>query len=726
MRVRRQQAETTGRGCGGRLHAICVVAALLVALLPTRGSSAGTRDAGFALRLVPEILFSDVAVDAMGTDGRDLLALELASHLQSEVSSAFPEAWQAGAARADSDDMQRELEGLLHLALRISRYQVREVRYGDEKTVFCLYLTGSLSVLNLGTGEVLEGRVATALRQDESLGPARGRSLAALRASEARAARALIETLVSDLADRFAPGLIEVDVVGRHGGRDVLARGYMDGGYAGEVFQLPEGGHVRVVQVQERLSLAEPLTPGARALAGAVVRRFGQPAAGSKAPRLMVIPAQADVEVAPGVSGGELAQWLSDGLAKEGFPVLPTATDLDFAQFEEAATIDVSREQLVGNMVRPDIYVVPWVVRHGVLEQEDPEREANVYLLSVEVGCSFVDASNGVVLHGARVVGGAEEYTRESGRQTDVLGAFVGLTKDAAAQLAAETFESFKPSRAYGTVLGPVSATGSLKWRLDGPALGRGTIGELLARSKDFTNPRTGEGLGPVESLIGTVRTTGRKAAVEEGRLLASSQAVATGQRIRAVVGSSRAGGSRVIALGTVTARSNRWLPERRLFSIGQAVLGTSGLFRALLDDRVAPELMTIREQLETSESYALEGRVGTEQTAATHRLDLEVEFTVGAAEEHRRLVERTFRVDLTGTLVDLETGKPEILHSPSKGEVEQYQMWLEHHLKAKKRGDSVLVGFAEQDIDTQLETLTIAAIQELLRRLALLVATDG
>ena len=703
-------------------------AVALVALLLT-GVGIGPAlagDDGFGLRLLPEVLWAEAAAESFGESRASSIDEVIHAQLQESAADAFPGAWEAGLARSEGGPMQLELGGLFHLALRVSRYQVREIRYGDEKTLYNLYLTGSLSILNLGSGEILEGRTATVLHQSEVLGSA-GRSADAVQAADRGAARTLVRTLVDDLAERFSPGLIEAEVVGQYGKRDVLARGYLDGAYEGEVFRLPDGGRVRLEQVQERLSLGNPLGPGGRPAVGSVVRRVGQAASAGDAPRLMVVPVDPDGEAGPGVSGGELAQWLSDGLAQAGFPVLPSAADLNLSQMSEAAELDVARDQIVGSMVRPDVFVIPWVVRHGLQEQADAERDANVYLLTVEVGCSFVDASTGIVLHGARTTITAEEYTQAVGRQADVAGAFVGLIKDAAGRLATEAADSFRPRRAYGTLLGPADAGGEIRWRPDGPLLGRGSTAALLSRSKEYTSPRTGTTLGAVENLIGRVRVNSGGGETERGRVLTATQPAARGQRIRATVRSGGGGGgTRVVELGAVSVDRASVLSEEQLRHIGQSVLATSGLFMAVLDDHEMPSLGWTKDELSDSASYDLTREDGQETTLATHRLDLRLTFRVGETEARKRLLRRAFKIEITGSLIDLATGTAEVLHSPSKGDVLEYSMWLEREIFAKESRNALAVGFGDEDVPGQLEALTVDALQEFMRRVTLLVGDEG
>ena len=700
-----------------------IVRPVLIAAIVILASSAASADE-LALRALPEVLVSDAVRAQVPAPDLDSLTAALQASLEAELAAAYPAAWAAGLARESATQMETELEDLLYFALRISRHQTRRFQYGEDKTFFSLYLTGSLTLLNLGTGEMLGSRTFTVILRKEVMGAPADLPQADKVANARKAGGALVDALVEQFQQRFEPGVIEAVVAGQNKGRIVVARGYLDGAYRGEVFKVGQQGIVRLTSVQEQLSVGEFLgAPAAKPIVGTVLSRIGAPNPPGETPRMAVFVADSGAEVAPGVTSGELAQWVGDNLVEAGFTVIPSSTELFTVQNIEAGTVNVSADKLTESMASPDIIVAPSVLRHVIYAQHDEESGSDINVLEVVVTATFIDVATGTVLYGTSVDGNTEEVTQEGGRQTDPTLAFTGLVKDASLQLAVRAGDEFRPRRAYGKLRGPAGPDGMISWVPDGVPLGLGTVAEVLAPSRPFVNPVDGSSIGFVEEPVGTIKVTGSKAKAkaEQGRVMVSIVPLTAGQRVRAVVGTASTD-LRVVELGRLEVEVSGADPsiEAAVRDSALAALYTGGHFRATLDARDRAILEEASFEL-TSGNYADLSLDEVQGATATHRLDITAQLVATPAETVGKLIQRKFRVEVTGSLVNLETGQAETLLSPSKGAVQVYDMWMERELRARDRRNRAVMGLRDEDVPAHLSALSFGTLAELTRRVRVL-----
>jgi len=692
-------------------------------------SSSPLLAADLGIRALSEVFWSDAMEPEQKKRLEVLLAGEagtgspglLAEHLE----RGFPGLWAEGKARVGGDTLADEVEDLLHFALRMSNYQQRRYQYGQDKTIFRLYLSGSLSLLNLGTGETLGSRTTTVFVEEEVLGVPERLSDAAYRDMEARATKNLVKELVLGAKKHLTPETQEAHVAGQHKGRVVLARGYQDGGFSGEVFQVGAGAMLRVTSVQEHLSLAAFMGSGAKPTAGDVVSRVGPPTKGDDAPRLMVFVPDSDEWVVPGVLAGSFGQWFGDALVEAGFTVIPMSDDLVKSQRDEGATIDISSEALEGAMVKPDILVMPQVLRHATYKQRHEEKEADIFILEMVVSCTFIDVATGTVLFGASKSDKEQEILTDWGRQTDVMEVFQKIARRVSTKLASEAFENFKPRRASGSVTGPATPAGEVSWKLEKDIpLGLGTIAEVLMRSKEFKHPQTGASVGFVEEYVGTVRVTGsgNKVTKEVGSVIGTTVPVGPGHRIRAVVG-SQGNDDRVIQLGSLALNvvGTNALSEDDVRKIVNGATHTSGHFRTALDNAGRTVLEKAGAEL-GSGSYVVDD-AGDElaMEAATHRVDIRLKLGASELETKGKKLSRSFRADLEAVLVNLETGQGETLEGCKTCPTEVYTMWKSNSFEGRKKKKSVVMGLRDEDAPAHLKQVTFESVQELMRRLRLL-----
>jgi hypothetical protein len=673
------------------------------------------------LRSLPEVLWSDQAEAAVASlgDGAEIEG-ELLVALSGSLARAFPEAWATGLSRSASNSMEMELTDLLHFGLRISRVQERAVHYGDAKTIFQIYLTGSLTLLNLGTGETLGSRTFTIVQGVNRVGHQDLLDDAGRAEGIKRAGALLVQELVAQCRARFQPGEIRAYVAGRHKKRAVLAYGFLDGASRGDVFSLEGGGNLRLTNVQERLSMGSVHGGVGLPKVGTELSRIGAPRVASDAPRLMVLAGRADQVVAPGVTGGELAQWVGDALVESGFTVIPGPAVLTGSQMSESGAVNVSLDKIVGAMTLPDILVIPSVLQHRVSAQRDEELGIEMFLVDVVLTTSFVDVGTGTVLYGTSVTDSRSELSTDTGRQIDPRDSFPGLIKDAALVLGARVGEEFKPRRAYGKISGPVAPNGTVRWKPEGRPLGFGTVAEVLTRSVEFKSPVSGESIGFVEEVSGTVKVVESRpnAKNERGRVIISTTPIEAGQRVRAVVGTESAD-TRIVRLGKIDVPGDSAvLSEDELRAVASAALETSGHFRAALDDS-GLEVLKEASQGFNSGVFAVHSANESPVEPASHRMDITIRLSVDPLKRKGKRVHREFFCDISASLVNLESGRPETLLSPSQGAVEVYVMRQSSKLgPVRLRKGVVILGLREEDVPGHLRRLAFSALVDLNRRL--------
>jgi hypothetical protein len=535
----------------------------------------------------------------------------------------------------------------------------------------------------------------------------------------------LTQRLVTDVKERLSPGLIQTTVAGQHRGRVVLARGYLDGGFRGEIFKTDKGKTLRVTSVQERLSLAEWGGSGPPPIAGTPLSRHGAPSVGANAPRLMVFVPNPDETVAPGVSAAELGQWFSDDLVESQFVVIPMSADLFSSKQVEAAIVNVDAAKIgLGAMVKPDILVVPEILRQATYTQRDDEREADIFTLELVVSCTFIDVATGTVLYGTTTSLSKDEVLQDWGRQTDVMESFKKLAMDASRGLAGQAGKEFKPRRAYGKIKSAADANGQVTWTLDSAPLGLGTVAEVLMRSKEFKDPSTGKSIGFVEDLIGTVKVTGSKgkATKEQGRVLVAVVPLGPGHRVRAVVGTA-SGDRRIVRMGDVSIDISGapGLTESAVRTTLSGALHTNGHFRTALGAHGRKVLEQAGAELGSGSYQVDESTSEMPMDPATHQVDIQVKASAAPAKKKGKMISRDYRFDVTASLTDLESGEGAMLKGCKTCPTRVYTMWKGKTLKARQRKGEVVMGLRDEDAGNHVKGVVFDGMTELMRRLRLL-----
>lgn len=681
-----------------------------------------------SLRVLPETLWSPAARSMAGDQLADAVEVAARRGLEAALPRLSPEAAARGASLDSASGMRRDAEGLVHLGFRASRFEVQRTEFGQDKTVFSVFVTGTLFLVNLGTGEFLAARTFTSIAQSEK------RGVAVLDAAESRhlaeaATADVVMVLVDQLVARIHLGTIEAPVVGTVGqNRVVLARGYLEGAYRGEGFSIP--GHVgataRIESVQEHLSVAV-LEPGTHLAAGSTLSRPGLIMRGGAAPLILVHSPDPDALVAPGVSGGELLSWVEDNLSSAGFWVVPSGTALIASQLAEAAHVDIAESVLVNAQAMPDVVAVPSVFNVLSFLEHDEETASDIHVLEVGLSLAFVGLQTRTVDCGAWKRASKTEVIQEGGRSADVQRAFRGLLKDAAIGAAEQAVTKYDLQRSVATLRNPPDASGHLSWKVGQLPLGLGTVAEVVRLGREYVDPRDGRSLGRIEEVVGTVVVEGSGSARESGRVMAAAVPVVPGMQLQAV-SSTQAVGRRVVKLGTVDLDSGSTILTREVVERSvRAALHSSGVFRTSPDDLEPGLLASVRRELDGG-GFSSEGARdadGREPAMATHILNLRLGLDAGSLSGSKKLSERVLTVNLAASLLDDVSGQPVRLVDPKGKEWTEYSMWQRRTLKAKERRGQIAVGLGDADAADQLDKLTFDAVLELLRRLGLMAGSS-
>ena len=693
-----------------------------VVLTGTRAQAADD----LAVRPVPDTLFAPGIEERLAPELIATIGERTQAGLIKVLETHHGDAWARGQARAQEARMERELENLLHLGMRYGRVQVILTHYGKDKTVVRLVVTGTMFVANLGNAEVLASRTYSWVQEREEAGLIKEVSGEYLAALVPGAVDGVVAHLGADLAARYTPGVIEARVAGYHKGQVIINRGYMDGAYAGEVYDVVEEPNIRVYvrKVQEHLSIGDIHT-GKLPSKGSTLRRLGVADSAGNSPRVMVMAPDPDRVWAPMVSEGEFAQWLSDQLGDAGFAVVPSGTDYLRAQLAEASIVNVSADALVGAQRVPDVVVIPRFGRNQSYQTRHEETGSDLSLVEFAASCAFLDVHSGAVLYGTATARTREDIQQDEGRRFDLNQLNPGLAKDIAVGLAAQARESFVPRRARGTVVTSADAKGEFQIEFEDMPFGPGTIAEITARGTEFSDPQTGRNLGSIEEVVGTARILprdGQKADREKAQVVVSTVLVGKGHRVRAVVGTANAD-YRIAQVGTVSVRvegSDTIQDGKAQHSVESATLA-SGAMRAVLPPGQAQQLLSRYGQLMSMGLHEAGAGKDLVSPLATHRLDVEIVVTVGPIEESKKEIVRVLRADISATLMDVARETPTILVSPKGDRYEQYPMWQKRTLEARKKKGQVVVGFADADMPAQIDALLFEATTELLRRLRIM-----
>ncbi len=689
-----------------------IVAGAIAAALWATPALAGE----FALRGLPSVLWVEQARASLPKDIVAGVDAQLLARLDKALRGAFPDAMGIGDSRAGGTEMQRSLQDLLHVGATVSRLQVVTTRYGTEKTAWTLYLTGTVFVVNLGTGEVVAARSLTAVVPVEQLGAAPEQPDSATLADMlGRSTDALASQLVAQLKAGMKPGIVQAEVVGRVGSDFVLSRGRKDGAYVGETFRTADGATVRVAAVSDGVSRARS-TGKAELARGAIVQRLGTVLEGGDAPRLLVQSSAQEGVLAAGVTGANLSSWAGDALAGKGYVVLPSGVNLIAAQMAESSAVDVAYEALVGAQAIPDILVVPTVRSVRITRTFDEASRATTLDYEAVVQATFIDVRSGLVLYGAEGSQKRQDYVKEGGRQVAVEDRVPALVKDATLVLADTVAARFNPRARVAPL--HTGGPAEIEWKLDVGGFGRGTLVEVLDRGPEF-KASNGQSLDTLDTLIGTARVVRTDAKLEVATVIASVKPVTGAMRVRAVAGSVGSD-DRTVELGEVTVDGT--LPKG--VNLDTAVRGSLYLSDKLRAAVTGPELEAVagfRRVLEQSGAFEA-GATIAEGRSATHRLDVRVSAEAPPATEtpagKRLILERKVKVTLVGTLVDLATGKPVKLVTSKGEEKTSGTCTMDGVWTATVRPGEYAPGFGAEDTGDLVQQVVGTAMLDLARRL--------
>ncbi len=444
------------------------------------------------LRVIDEAL-GEPAVPA---DVRD--AIEAA--FEAEVRATWPDAVAAGDAR-ESGPVSAKADPVVHVGLRLTRFEEDRFELGDKKTVEVLRATVAPFAVDLGSGEIVASTPYSLIVTGERLGTVTDSDVAELR-------EALVEQgiplAVARFAEGFAPDRLETTVLEQSRSQAVVARGRRAGSFTGERWRTASGEIVEVVAVGEGASFVVSPTGGPLPAAGSTLVRPGlaRPL-GETAPRVLVA-APPDVP-SPGPEAESVTMWVEEALAQSGWVVVPRGTELFGAQLEASAKLDIAEESLINAQTPPDRVAVP---RLWQLTTASTSDERGTARLQVTAGLQIdvFDLVTGLLVQSIPVGEARSQDTRVEVVQpfTDALR--VSVVKDAAAGLA--DAPAARPS-------GPLPVATVDKVRGDGVAwlateapLPGGVIGEVQ-RAPTYVVPGGSELLvGPAER-IGVARVLG-------------------------------------------------------------------------------------------------------------------------------------------------------------------------------------------------------------------------
>lgn len=683
---------------------------------------------GVAMRTLPTIVWADEVVDGLGRATVMAVEEDLVTTFTRGLNETFASAMARGEERA-SMPLSKTLGSVVHVGFKVSRAEELLTRFGRDKTIASIYLTGSIFVTNLQTGDLLASRSLTCVQPRDYVGVVDGLRDEDRPGVVSAAAELCMTTLTAQLAETFEPGRTVAHVVGQAGDKWVIDRGFLQGGYAGEVFLVEDdpATQVRIVEVQERLALATAPRKLAR---GTRLTRFGVLVDGGDAPRMMTMPGSAVRLVAPGVVEAEVSQLAADALSDAGFVLLPQTDAMFLAKDLESGLLNVTRETLVGRQSRPDVVVLPEVTRAMWTEREESSGVVTV-TLDVQVAASFVDLRTGVVLYGTTETAGTSWEAKKGGRVVDPQTRFAGLIKDAYQALAQRSADAFSLQRGMATLEGRPSPSGEVSWTPDGGALGAGTIAEILAKGPEMTDLQ-GASLGRVETVVGSLRVLpggGRKPGTERGQVMSRSIPVVGGMRIRGLPGTGTRDG-RVFTLGSLTLDGGGLVEAARMRQQLKTALYVSPHLRSTLAPEDHARLADTFTHLASS-SFALTSKPGHAPTAASHTWNVDLSLSATPLERvttNRRkgLVEASRQLTATTTLAvtEVATGSAERLVHPRTGAVFDtgYPYERALTLKGQERQGVLPHGMDGAELSLTAGPFVFEVGQELVRRARLML----
>ncbi|MEN0061542.1 MAG: hypothetical protein AAGA48_05290 [Myxococcota bacterium] len=591
---------------------------------------------------------------------------------QDAVRQTWPDATAAGDART-TGPVSSQADPVVHVGLRVTRFEEDRVVFGKEKTVEALRATVAPFAIDLGTGEVIASAPFSFVVTSERLGTKTDSDAEALR-------QAFVETGVPRAVERFATGFapdrLEARVVERTKAGAFIARGQLDGSFVGERLRTDSGEIVEVIETGARVSRVVSPTGGRLPSAGSTVVRPGLARPLGKAPRVLVaaprrVPAN-------GPDPEAVTMWVEEALAQAGWVVVPRGTELFSTQLREAASLDIPEASLLNAQTPPERVAIPRVWRLSTASVTDPTGAAR---LTVTTGLQVdvFDLSTGLLVQSTPVVELAEHDTRSDALEAFSKAMQVSVVKDAAVVLA-------QAPAAYPTAPLPTATLEKLRpagfaWTSTAAPLPAGVIGEVQ-RPLVFEGPN-GESLdGPAER-IGVARVLGlEKQRIEAAWLAPGSAKV--GDRFTPV-GGRKGGPPVVIEPPVVSGGAELPVIDRAAWAgLHQA----EGLAIVASDDDQA----TLDGVVVSVARSGFAGEISREPVSAPRTLSTQFIVKVTHKTKGRKRL-TTVRVEAEARVT--RDGEPVLLKPPSADEAAPvYTMWTQQTLETpvKRRARDLTV----------------------------------
>ncbi|MEO0605064.1 MAG: hypothetical protein AAF211_26785, partial [Myxococcota bacterium] len=415
------------------------------------------------------------------------------------VRETWPEAAAAGDAR-EGGPVSAKADPVVHVGLRLTRFEEDRFAVGDAKTVEVLRATVAPFAVDLGSGELIASTPYSFVVTGERVGT-----------ETASDATALRETLVSQgipraverFADGFAPDRLVTTIVDRSRERSVIARGSRSGSFVGERWRTPSGEILEVIEVGEDASFVVSPTGGPLPTPGGTLQRPGLARPLGEAPRVLVAPPLAMPDAGP--DGESVTMWVEEALARAGWVVVPRGTELFGAQLEAVAQLDIAEESLLNAQTPPERVAIPRLWRLSV---DTASEETGTARLAVAAGLQVdvFDLTTGLLVQSLGAADARRQDTRVEVVEPFTEALQVSVVKDAASVLATEPGSRPETPLPRATV---ESASGDgVAWTATAAPLPAGVIGEVQ-RARAFTDPKTGAELAGPADRIGVARVLG-------------------------------------------------------------------------------------------------------------------------------------------------------------------------------------------------------------------------
>ncbi len=592
------------------------------------------------------------------------------AEFEKAVEATWPEAVKAGKKR-EQNRVSADADPIVHVGLRLSRFELDRFEAGGEKTLEVLRATVAPYAVDLGTGEVLTSAPFTWLATAERKGVGQRVS------DRDKLIRSLVSEGVPRAVERFAeafqPDRLVATVLSSDRQGAWIARGRLDGGFVGERFRGDKGGILEVVERADRVSRVVPIAGAKVPKEGAEIAKPGLARPLGAAPRVLVVPPTR----VPALAGGggpdaeSVAMWTEEALAQSGWVVVPRGNELLGSQIRESARIDIPQEQLLNAQSPPDRVAVPRIWRLASVTSEERKGQGRVEAWA-DLQVDIYDAQTGVLLQSIASPYKAEHDTSASLTEVFAQTLLVSSVKDAAAVLPAQEGARPAPPLPLAVV---EKASDVLRWEAKAAPLPIGVIGEVHRIEERFSHPATGEDLGGPLELQGVARVVRTKGKWLEAAWVAPGSA----KRDDVFVPVGGKGGVEPmrVVIDEVTAEG---LPD--LHSSAEAGLHVAPGLVVVASGAEAEALDDVAKTVSRS---GFAGRI--ERAPIETDRELHVRMRVSVSDERsgkrKQKVSRAVRVDIEAQV--LEGGQPVPLKAPSADEaVPTYTMWTQSTLSAK------------------------------------------